>query len=235
MPRALGTGLFTTTDFSKNWFSSAILYLVWKKVYHLERKSSDYVLKINNKNNLKESLPFYVSKTFKFLKEQYNENEVSFKDLKRKICDPRKTSDFLVNYYTLEANIKKYYEDFLTKNNYFSYTGIYFYVSYIFFSYFIFLILSSEISFWYFVLPLIIGFLSILDLNKTIILFGRFTKKGAILHYKWENYKKYLDTHSNMHEKGILEVNLWDYHLIYAATFNLTNKIKNKFNNFLTR
>jgi uncharacterized membrane protein len=208
---------------------------VWKKVYHIERKSSDYILKINNKNNLKESLPFYIDKTYSFLKKQYNLNHISFKDLKRKICDPRKTSNFLVEYYNLDFNLKKHYDDYLSKNNYFSYTGVYFYVSYMFLTYFIFFILANEVSIWYFIFPLFVGFLSILYINKTVIIFGRFTKKGAILHYKWINYKKYLETHSNMHEKGILEVNLWDYHLIYAAIFNLTNKIKNKFNNFLTR
>jgi uncharacterized membrane protein len=201
----------------------------------LTKKSSDFILKINTKNVLKEPLPFYVEKTFDFLKKQYNTNEISFKDLKQKICDFKKTSDFSVSYYTLSFDLNNYYDNYLSKQNYFSYKGIYIYFFYMFFSYYIFFIFANETSYWYLLVPLLIGFLSVLYSTKLILLFGRFTKKGAILHYKWVNYKKYLATYSNMHEKGILEVNLWDYHLIYASVFNLANKIKSKFNNFFVK
>lgn len=210
------------------WFSTAIIYFVWKKIYRITKNNNDYILERNKTANFKQ-LPFFAKEVDDYLYSKYKNNSFSIKEFKKLFVTANGESE---KYHALEQNLINHYDDlFYRKEKYFSTTGItLFYVSFIgLFFMLIFFSKNNNAAYYVYFLPFLILILGAYLKPKINILFGRFRKKGALLHYKWTNYKRYLQEHSNMYEKEIEEVHLWDAHLVYANAFGLTKKINEIF------
>jgi len=130
-----------TGEMSPMWFSSAIMYLVWKKQYTLEKiqdkslfNSEKYKLvKIKNAEEI--PLPSYVLNLKKFFEKYYPDGEINLDDfktgqyktnnnsLKEIFSNMDERMNFSKDFIELQKTIKKDLETWAKKNKYLDKTG----------------------------------------------------------------------------------------------------------------
>jgi hypothetical protein len=231
---------FVEGRISNNWFSSGILYLIWKKVYSFEKiNKKDYLIKIK-KSNLK--LPSYVQRIYDFLEMYFVENELNLLEFQKRIEGLdyiKKGNNYNVSVYNTKPYVNQDYVNFnrLYKSVSTEYYDLFhsdqFYIKkgYLIFKKFLilFLIISTFLSFLlntYFFL--IISFIIIIyfyNLYSPTIIFGKFTKKGMLRKLKWNAFKNHIQDHSSIKTHPINHVILWDEYLIYGTSFGIAEKV----------
>jgi uncharacterized membrane protein len=132
---------FITGKISDNWFSSAIMYLVWKKQYELVKVSEKSLFAFEKyklvkvKNAKKVEMPSYVSKVADFFWVYYPDGEVNLNDFRTGYLSSKKsteglyanfdkTLEFQNSFRDLQKEIKKDLNDWSKKNKYFDKTGV---------------------------------------------------------------------------------------------------------------
>lgn len=132
---------FITGKISDNCFSSAIMYLVWKKQYELVKVSEKSLFALEKynlikvKNAKKVELPSYVSKVADFFWVYYPDGEVNLKDFRTGYLSSKKSTgglfanfdkilEFQNSFRDLQKEIKKDLNDWSKKNKYFDKTGV---------------------------------------------------------------------------------------------------------------
>jgi len=231
---------FITGEFSKDWFSSGIMYLVWKKNFELIKKADDEFILIKTKKEIdKNILPDYVFDIYTFLIENYPNGEINLGDLKDRLSGKissfknmfsnlQKNAELQKDFLKLHKSTKEKCDSWFKKSNLFKSTG-YKLVSVISVILFVFLFIISSIlgvggftTFIVFVIYFLIIFLSKFFFYK--IIFGKFTMKGRIKNLKWEAFKKYITTFSYMKEHPPASVIIWEEYMVYATAFGVAKK-----------
>jgi len=200
-------------NFSKNWFSSALLYLVWKKYYDIEKQGKSVIL-IRRKNASKSVLPEYISKINDLLIKKFPDGVVEIKQLKSKLT-------YDTTYMDLYKKTNSSYEKWFTKTSgLFEKKGAVITGTII--------SISLVIAFMFFLLSFFILFIGLLvysiKINKQNILFGRFTKEGIIKHLKWEGFKNYITDFSLMKQHPPASVIIWEQYMVYATAFGVAKE-----------
>jgi len=226
---------FVNEKFSQNWFSSGIMYLVWKEKYLLDKEDESYFLTRTEKEI---SLPEYVSKIdqfiFKYFKnEKFNVLDIS-KSLKGhnvlngNIIDNYKRSTQMLNdFRKMATEIEKDYDTKFYKNKEiynrkgkkfasifsgFYLIGIFIYT----------MIIINRMPLLFIFLMLV--FVATLFLINSRI-FGRFTKEGRIINLKWNGFKKYITDFSDIKNHPPKHVILWEEYLVYATSFGIARTV----------
>jgi uncharacterized membrane protein len=231
---------FIKGEFSKDWFSSGIMYLVWKKNFELIKKADDEFVLIKTKKEIdKNTLPDYVFDIYKFLIKNYPDGEISLDDLKKRLSgkissfknmlnDFQKNAELQKEFTKLYKNTKKKYDSWFEKSDLFKGIGykIFSIISVILFVlvFFIGSILGvgGFTTFIVFLIYVLFLFLSKFLFYK--IIFGRFTMKGRIKNLKWEAFKRYITTFSLMKEHPPQSVIIWEQYMVYATSFGVAKK-----------
>jgi uncharacterized membrane protein len=132
---------FITGELSDQWFSSAIMYLVWKKQYELVKVSEKSLFAfekyslIKVKNAKTVELPSYVSKVADFFWVYYPDGDINLNDFRTGYLSSKKstgglfanfdkTLEFQNSFRELQKEIKKDLNDWSKKNKYFDKTGV---------------------------------------------------------------------------------------------------------------
>jgi len=232
---------FVRGEFSEEWFSSAILYLVWKKNFDLIKKSEDEFILIKTKKEVDiKKTPKYVIDAYNFLIKHYPEKEINLEDLKNRISgrgvnlfskggiskieqNLKVQSEFRKIY----ENTKKEYDSWFKKSKLFKGTGYNIFVIFFVILFFILFILTGLVFngvyfFVFFILVFSLSFLSRLFFYK--IIFGRFTKEGRLKNLKWEAFKRYITTFSLMKQHPPESVIIWEEYMVYATAMGVAKK-----------
>ena len=131
---------FITGKLTDNWFSSAIMYLIWKKQYELvkEKDKSLFAFEkyslVRVKNAKKVEFPAYVSKVNDFFCTYYPDGDINLNDFRTGYLSSKKstgglfanfdkTLEFQNSFRELQKEIKKDLNDWSKKNKYFDKTG----------------------------------------------------------------------------------------------------------------
>jgi uncharacterized membrane protein len=238
----LKANYFIFGDFSKDWFSSAIMYLVWKKQYILEKNNKNYVL-LKVKNSKDVELPSYVKQVNDFLKKHYPDGQIDLDLFTKRINNQNLlSSDFIKNrskILKLTSDFNKLFSDiYLEYSNWFSKskcldkrgvsiaTG-----GYIFFIFLLFLLMAVKNyifpnkSVFFIILFIFSMFLPIILNFK--LLFGRFSKEARVENLKWSNFKKYITDYSLMKEHPPRSVIIWEEYMVYATVFGVAKQTSN--------
>lgn len=132
---------FITGKLSDQWFSSAIMYLVWKKQYELVKVSEKSLFAFEKyklvkvKNAKKVEMPSYVSKVADFFWVYYPDGQVNLNDFRTGYLSSKKstgglfanfdkTLEFQNSFRDLQKEIKKDLNGWSKKNKYFDKTGV---------------------------------------------------------------------------------------------------------------
>jgi uncharacterized membrane protein len=226
-----------TGEFSKDWFSSAILYLVWKKQYNLEKRKDNYFL-IRNKSIKLGNLPSYIMKIDKFLNKHYPEGEIDLDLLKKRLKSQSLFSeDYRQNYkkiiaqgYDFTVLYQKIYTEydswFNKKSKLFDQKG-YIIATSIFSIFIVFSFFFNSAIFVMSIIVTILGSVILLlipRLFKFRLIFGKFSKEGRIKNLQWTNFKKYITDFSLMRAHPPQHVILWEEYMVYATAFGVAKK-----------
>jgi len=95
---------YVSEKFSKNWFSSAIMYLVWKGVYILEKEEDDYFLKRTDK---KITLPKYIFMIDSFLSNHFLNYRFNVNEIKRRLTGSISLTSNVFDQYVENKNFQK--------------------------------------------------------------------------------------------------------------------------------
>ncbi len=226
---------FLNEKFSESWFSSAIMYLVWKNVYFLEKEEDDYFL---IRNNLNLQLPEYISKIdqllFKYFKyEKFNIKEISRilkgnYNFKENIFDQmKKISDFRKDFSLMSKEIKESYDKKFFKNKEMydrkgKKYGLICSIIYLIFLFILTMVLVERMPFIFMFFGIIL-FTSLALVNSKY--FGRFTKEGRVINLKWKGFKKYITDFSDIKNHPPKHVILWEEYLVYATAFGVAKEV----------
>ncbi len=232
---------FIKGDFPKDWFSSAILYLVWKKHFELLKNSNgDFILIKTKKEVDVNVLPDYVVGVYKYLIKHYPSQEINLEDLKSrlsgkgvKLFSKGFISKLVANagmqeeFKKLYISTKKKYDSWFEKSKLFKGTGYGVFT--------VFLVLLFPISFIssgilfngsymfiVFLFVFIFSFTSRFFFYKVI--FGRFTREGRLKNLKWEAFKRYITTFSLMKQHPPQSVIIWEEYMVYATAMGVAKK-----------
>ncbi len=235
---------FIEGNLSSNWFSSGILYLIWKKVYSFEKiNSKDHLIKCNSKSKDDiQNYPIYVQKIYAFLNIYFVDNKLDLLDFQKKIESLdyiAKGNSFNIKVYSRGLHINKDYLDFvkLYKSVSKEYYNIFhkdeFFIKegYIIFKYFLILFTIFSIFFAFSLNTFNIFLISVIIVGmfyynaSPIIIFGKFTKKGLLRNLRWHAYKNQLTDHSNIKKHPLTHVILWDEYLVYATAFGIAKNV----------
>jgi uncharacterized membrane protein len=199
--------------FSKDWFSSALLYLVWKKYYDIEKQGKSVVL-IRRKNAGKDVLPKYISDINDLLIAKFPNGTIEMEELKSKLT-------YDTTYMSLYTKTSTGYEKwFMKTSKFFEKRGAIIYG--IIFG--IFLFLSAIFFFLAFVIILIGVIIYSIKSGKQNIIFGRFTKEGRIKNLRWDAFKHYITDFSLMKEHPPASVIIWEQYMVYATAFGVAKE-----------
>ncbi|MEI8364656.1 MAG: DUF2207 domain-containing protein [archaeon] len=202
---------FINGNFSKDWFSSALLYLVWKKYYDIETRGKSVVL-IKKKNTSKEVLPDYISDVYKLLTSTFSD-EIDINELKSELTYNEGYMDL---YNKTSSASSKWFKN----GKFFEYKGVVIFgiiFGIAIFISFVFFFLSTLIM-------IIIFVIYSIKINKQDILFGRFTKEGRIRNLKWDAFKHYITDFSVMKEHPPASVIIWEQYMVYATAFGVAKE-----------
>jgi uncharacterized membrane protein len=228
---------FLNEKFTQYWFSSAIMFLVWKGVYLLEKEDDDYFLKRTNKEvkvfpEIKK-VDSFLKKYFKNKKFNVNEIEdrirgkISFK--KNIFKQSRENKEFQNSFLKLYKDIKQKTEkSFFDNKDYYIKKGktivglfIVFYAAFILLTY---IFLETRLSYF-----ITINFRYLILLAIIFVVFyrhfGKFTKKGRIINLKWQGFKKYITDFSDIKNHPPRHVILWEEYLVYATAFGISKEV----------
>lgn len=230
-----------TGKFSKDWFSSAIIYLVWKKQYDLEKRKNKYFL-IRNKNIKQVSLPSYIDKIDNFLVKYYPSGEVDLDLLKKSLKLPTvlavdkignwsslaaMRADFSLLYNKIHLEYEHWFHHKSKLFNEIGYVIATIVYVFCFIGLFIYLgVLQTFIiprGFLFFLIALVILIL-IPVFFKFKLIFGKFKKEGRIKNLQWTNFKKYITDFSLMKEHPPKHVVLWEEYMVYATAFGVAKE-----------
>lgn len=227
---------FLNENFSNEWFSSGIMYLVWKNIYSLEKEGKNYFLKRNNIDNIK--LPDYISKIDLILLKYFEYNKFNINDISKILrgsynfkenifYQMKRISDFRKDFSLMSKEIKKSYDDMFFKNKEMYNRdgrkyGFIFLIVYLIPLVILTIIVVDRMPliFMFFV---IILFISLAFINSKY--FGKFTKEGRILNLKWLGFKKYITDFSDIKNHPPKHVILWGEYLVYATSFGISKKV----------
>jgi len=232
---------FIKGEFSGEWFSSAIIYLVWKKNFELIKRSDDEFILIKTKKGIDiKKNPKYVVDAYNFLIKYYPGNEINLKDLKDSLSGKGASlfskdgiSKLTLNlkmrseFRKLYLQTKKEYDSWFDKSNLFKGTGyniVVIFLSVLAFLVFILsgMVLNGIYFFVLFVLLFLFSYLARLFFYKVI--FGRFTKEGRLKNLKWEAFKRYITTFSLMKQHPPQSVIIWEEYMVYATAMGVAKK-----------
>lgn len=186
--------------FSSNWFSSAVLYLVYKKQYELVKTKEKTTLSaeqyklVKTKNAKEVKFPFYVMKLKNFLEKYYPDGVINLKDFKNGYISSKENKpykdylgmqEFRSDLIKLENEVKKNLNSWAKRNKYFDKKGVnvatYFLVIYLFYVVIAislnFLNINSLnidfINLWFFIIFFILLIFSVIDslVNNKISIF----------------------------------------------------------------
>lgn len=229
---------YLSEKFSKNWFSSGIMYLVWKGIYNLEKEGKDYFLEKTSKEL---EVKGYILDIYSFFEKHFKEEKFNVKEIQNRlnnkisfgknIIDQMKiNSSFKKDFIELYKKTKKDYDKLFLDNKedyekkgrviagYFLliYSGLFFITS---------LIFVNKIPS---IFLLFIGYLIVTVILFSIFgepFFGRFTKKGRLKNLRWKGFKKYITDFSDIKNHPPKHVILWEEFLVYATAFGVAKKV----------
>ncbi|MFA5745853.1 MAG: DUF2207 domain-containing protein [archaeon] len=241
-----------TGELSKNWFSSAIMYLVWKKQYELVKEkdktlfSSEKYSLVRIKDAKEVTLPNYVSEVDKFFKEYYPDGTINLDDLRSGQYKSKDATDFfskleeksnfINDFRALQIKVQKETNRWANKNKYFDKTGmivaniaiiLYAFIfsriiNFIFFGY----IFPTWVTFVFWISAIVIIIANIATRSKISfsVIFGRFSKEGRVKNLQWTNFKKYITDFSLIKQYPPQHVILWEEYMVYATAFGVAKE-----------
>ena len=225
-PEILGY-LLTGGYMKKEYLSASILELIRKKVFIIvENSNGSYRISDNDMNNL-----VSLSPSEKYLKDWLiNDigNGISFDtdDLYISYFDSVKRNNFELNFnewskIVVETGKK---ESFFLENYKIKYEILFLILG---LTFFVFDIFIPVVNYGYLILISLLVFV----FNSLAFLYvykSNFkTVKGKEHYAKWMGFKNFISEFSNIDEKDILDVKLWDKYYVYATVFELTDKLDN--------
>jgi len=226
---------FLNEKFSSNWFSSGIMYLVWKEVYSLEKEDKDYFLQRTNKEV---SLPSYIKEIDLFLIKYFKNNKFNVKDIEKYL---RGSISFGKNYFEQMALSQKFRTDFTVLYNkiqkeydtkFYKNKEIYdkrgrkiaitFSLIFLPIAFIYSLTVTRYMPGLFIFIITFTVFISILVNSRH---FGRFTKEGRVINLKWMGFKKYITDFSDIKNHPPKHVILWEEYLVYATAFGIAKEV----------
>jgi uncharacterized membrane protein len=242
-----------TGKLSTHWFSSAIMYLVWKKQYELIKQedksffSSEKYKLVKIKNAPEIKLPGYVLEVNKFFLEYYPDGTIDLDELKNGQYKPKGDLDFFSeleektnfanDFSTLQLKVKKEISRWEKEKKYFNKTGMIianitivlhiFIFSEIIQMIFMRYIFPIWISFVFWSCIILIILANIISRSKIsfAVIFGRFSKDGRVKNLQWTNFKRYITDYSLMKEHPPQHVILWEEYMVYATAFGVAKEV----------
>ena len=235
---------FIKGEFSSDWFSSGIMYLVWKKYYDLIKNAKDELIIVRTKKEFnKKEVPFYVSEIYNLLNKHYPDGEINFEDFKDKLSGKvgglfssgfvsnfAKSLEMKSEFIKTAKSTKEYYDLWFKESKLFKGTGYVLLIVAMVISFFIFFFMSSisKVSFSPIIFFILFVTIILFSITSRIffykIIFGRFTMEGRIKNLKWEAFKKYITTFSYMKEHPPQSVVIWEEYMVYATAFGVAKK-----------
>lgn len=214
--------------------SATILNLALKKAIQFEKtEKNDVLIIINSLEKLKEELTEDELKIYEMLKKAYTYTEkkkskndsiygITMKDIEK--YAKKNDTAFLGKIESIEKIVEK---SEIEKGNYDNkktkeiekWQAI---------SMFYFVFGTFGIFFFIFVIPIVLGLLSMICgilCNKIASKLRMLTQKGANEQGKWKALKRYMEEYSLLKEREVPELVLWEKYLVYATSFGIADKV----------
>lgn len=210
--------LFTKNNIKTEYLSASLLELVRKKALKLEMEPNKKDFKLIN-NSEKEPLTTE-EKLLKewFIEELGNEEVVTSKDMKS--SSKKNYESFIAKYNTwknaviAKGDSYQFYEANTGKKS--------LYAIWFFISAFLLLMLGMWMEIWInfvFFVIFILFFIYVIASTKR-------SKVGNEDYSKWKALKNFMSDFSNMDEKELPELFLWEKYLVYATAFGIADKVQ---------
>ena len=231
--------------YTNNWFSTAIMYLAWKKHLKLVKEEDDfYILKGIEPKKLSRTMSHVYTYIIQMLgdKKKLSVNKIKteliyderFTTLSIAVKGSAEHKFKIMNVLGREGKDKYYDFSFLWVAGLFSLIIVGSLMGCILE---VILGIAFEISvssvFWYIIIGCIIG---IVTYAITLIIIGivskgaigeffcKWTREGRVLNLKWNNFKRYITNFSLMKEHPPRSVEMWREYMVYATAFGVAKK-----------
>jgi len=235
---------FIKGEFSSDWFSSGITYLVWKRYFDFIKNAKGELIIIRTKKIFnKKDVPYYVSEIYDYLDKYYPNGEVNFEDFKKKlkgnvgiifsknfVSEFTKGAAMQTEFREMTKSTKEYYDSWFKESKLFKGTGYTILSIFLFGFLFLFIWICSivRISLNPIIFFVFFGIIFLFIITSRMffykVIFGRFTMEGRLKNLKWEAFKKYITTFSLMKQHPPQSVVIWEQYMVYATAFGVAKK-----------